>query len=322
MRFGTPDRIPCFEEGIREDVLKEWYQQGLSGKQELTDLFPIDHFYEIAPDLDPLPAFNHWPSRHAELHLLEERLNPGDSARLPSRWPKDVSFRKSADEVLFLRVHRGFFLSMGVHDWTRFEEVINLLNDDPAFSRDAMLIQGKFAAAFCDRVLNDIEVDAAIFHEPIGGNEGPLISPRMYREFVLESYRPVLDVLHKHKIDCIIFRTYANARILLPHILEYGMNCLWACENNSCEMDYRDIRAEYGKDLGLLGGIGLQALRGGKDDIRREVEEKVPYLLAGGGYLPMLDGRIRKDIKLENYKCYRRALQMVVAECTDACTPD
>ena len=45
-----------------------------------------------------------------------------------------------------ITIHRGFFLSMGVYDWRRFSELMDLLLDDPEFVREAMAIQGEFAA--------------------------------------------------------------------------------------------------------------------------------------------------------------------------------
>jgi hypothetical protein len=42
-------------------------------------------------------------------------------------------------------------------------------------------------------------------------------------------------------------------------------------------MDYRSLRKEFGRDLRLIGGIDLDALRQNKAGIRREIEEKVPY---------------------------------------------
>ena len=74
-------------------------------------------------------------------------------------------------------------------------------------------------------------------------------------------------------------------------------------------MDYRDLRHEFGHDLRLIGGIDLDALRQSKEAIRREVEEKVPYLVADGGYIPLADGRIRKDILFDHYIYYRRILE-------------
>ncbi len=33
MQYGTPDRVPYFEEGIRDEVLKVWHSQGLPHRQ-------------------------------------------------------------------------------------------------------------------------------------------------------------------------------------------------------------------------------------------------------------------------------------------------
>jgi uroporphyrinogen decarboxylase len=210
-----------------------------------------------------------------------------------------------------LRIHRGFFLSMGVYDWRRFSELMDLLIDDPEFVREAMRIQGEFAAGLAERVLKDVVVDGALFSEPIGGNYGPLISPQMYEDLVLSSYEPVLDVLHRYKVETIVLVTYANARALIPSMLKWGFNCLWACEVNIEAMDYRDLRREFGRDLRLIGGIDLDTLRQDKEAVRREVEEKVPPLVADGGYVPLADGRVRADVPYENYVYYRELLQKV-----------
>jgi len=210
-----------------------------------------------------------------------------------------------------LYVHRGFFQTMGVRNWRSFAEVIMLLMDQPDVVRRRMQIQGEFAAQLTDRILREVEIDAVVFSEPIGGNDRPLISPQMYEDFVLKSYQPILDVLQRRNMGTICLQTYANARILIPVILKWGFNCLWACEVNIEAMDYRSLRKEFGRDLRLIGGIDLDALRKDKAAIRREIEEKVPPLIAEGGYIPLADGRVRADVPFENYVYYRQLLEKV-----------
>jgi hypothetical protein len=311
MRYGRPDRVPYFEEGVRAEVLKVWQRQGLPTDANLSQMFPSDQREEILVDLEPLPKLKKWPTSRPELEALRRNLDPYDSRRLPNKWPKRISAWQTRDHVLMLRVHRGFFLSMGVNDWRRFTEVVRLVIEDPQFVREAMAIQGEFAARLAERVLREVEVDAAVFTEPIGGSDRPLISPRMYEEFVLTSYKPVFDVLGRYGVETIVFRTFANTRILIPSILKWGFTCLWACEVNNEAMDYRDLRREFGRDLRLIGGIDLDALRGDKEAVRREVEEKVPPLVADGGYVPLADGRVREDVRFENYVYYRRLLEKV-----------
>jgi len=311
MRYGKPDRVPYFEEGIRKEVLKAWRKQGLPRGADLSRMFSYDRYEEMEVDVDPHPAVNSWPTLCSELDVLRRSLDPYDNGRLPADLSAHAKTGKARDYVLILRVHRGFFLSMGVYGWNRFREVIYLLIDDPQLVRESMAIQGEFAARLAERVLNKVDADAVVFSEPIGGNDRPLISPRMYEEFVLSSYEPLLAVARQYGVETIILRTYANAKVLLPSILKMGFNCLWACEVDTEAMDYRGLRQLFGRDLRLIGGIDLDALRHGKEAIRREVEEKVPPLLAQGGYVPLADGRIREDVAFEDYIYYRRLLEGV-----------
>jgi hypothetical protein len=309
MRFGKPDRVPYFEEGIRKEVLKAWQKQGLAADADLDKMFTNDRREELYLDVDPHPWPKKWPSTRDELKVFAKTLNPADRSRLPENWKKHLRAWKQREHVLMMRVHHGFFETMGVEGWSRFHELMKLIHNDPGFVRDMMMVQGEFAAALTERALQDVDVDAAVFSEPIGANHGPLISPKMYANFVLTSYRPLMDVLRHHHVTVIILRTYANARKLIPVMLENGFECMWACEVNTDAMDYRSLRQEFGSSLRLIGGIDLDVLRGDKETIRREVEEKVPPLLAQGGYVPLADGRVREDIPLENYLYYRQLLE-------------
>jgi len=306
IRYGRPDRVPYFEEGLRDEVLTAWRGQGLD-EVDLTGL-PRDRWEEIQPDLEPRPKPRRWPTTVADVEGMRARLDPGRRGRLPRRWAKQVRAWQARDHVLMLRVHRGFFLSVGVYGWDRLLEVVYLLKDDPDVIHGMMAQQAEMAAELTRKVLANVEIDAVVFTEPIGGNDGPLVSPETYAEFALASYEPVLAVCRDHRVETIVLRTYANARVLIPSFIDHGFNCLWACEVNVEEMDYRALRREFGRDLRLIGGIDLDVLRTDRDRIRREIEDKVPPLVADGGYVPLADGRVRPDVPLENYLYYRRLL--------------
>lgn len=311
MNYRPCDRVPYFEEGLRSEVLAAWRRQGMPDTPA-DRLFPADPREEIAPDLDPRPKLKKWPDSRTGLKKFAGHFDPDDPRRLPPGWRTHAASRSRADRLRMLRVHRGFFLAMGVYGWQRFTTVVQQLVEQPALVHRAMAIQGEFAAGLAENMLQDTPVDAAIFSEPIGGNHGPLMSPRMYEAMVLETYRPLLAVLKRHNVGTIIFRTYANARILIPSILKFGFNCLWACEVNMAAMDYRSLRREFGRDLRLIGGIDLDTLHQDKAAIRREIETRVPPLIADGGYIPLADGRVREDVPYENYVVYRQTLDRII----------
>jgi hypothetical protein len=319
MALGHPDRPPLFDEGIRDEVIAAWHTQGLPAGRALSERFTYDRREELETDLEPRPAFSRWPRALSGLRAWRERLDPADPGRLPSDWQVRLPAWRQRAYPLMLRVHRGFFLTMGVYGWRRFAEVNRLLIDEPRFVHAALDLQGAFAARLAEKVLQQVPVDAAIFSEPIGGNHGPLISPRMYVDFVLRSYQPLLSVLKRYQVPVVILRTYANARVLIPAALQAGFNCLWACECNAGDMDYRRLRAEYGPQLRLIGGIDADILRQDQAAIRREVALKIQPLLAGGGFIPLADGRVREDVPFENYACYRRLLEDLVFQAGNHC---
>ena len=311
MKFMQVDRPPLFEDGIRDDVLRIWRTQGLGKKDNLDLLFSFDQREEIEPILEPTPLPSHWPKTIRGLKDLSQQLDPEDPKRMPDDWQKKVKEWQTRDYPLILRIHRGYFLSLGVHSWRRFTEAIRLLVDDPQLINAWMNIYAEFSSRLAEKILSEVIVDAVLFSEPIGGNHGPLISPHMYSLFVLNSYQPILEVVKRHGVSTIIYRTYANTRALLPSVINVGFNCLWACESNPQAMDYRAIRKEFGRELRLIGGIDSDSLRQNQQDIYRAVMEVVPALLEDGGFIPLADGRVREDVSFDNYVYYRKLLESI-----------
>ncbi|NOZ22416.1 MAG: hypothetical protein GXP25_15150 [Planctomycetes bacterium] len=311
MQYGAPDRVPCFDEGLRDDVLDRWRQQGLPPDADLGAMFHYDRRELLPVEIRLQPDLKKFPTSRRGLKALRRRLVPDDPGRYPENWAERIAAWRRRDHILQFQVHRGFFLSMGVGDWTGFARAIYQLADSPRLVREIMEMYAEFAVRLAEKVLAEVEVDFASISEPIGGSGPPLLSPRHYEEFVLSTYLPVLDVLRRHGVGTIALVTYSDVRAYIPLLLKAGVNCLWISEANSQAIDYRELRREFGRDLRLIGGIDLDVLLLGKDEIRREIETKVPPLLAEGGYIPLAGGRVRGNVPFENYAYYRRVLEKV-----------
>lgn len=312
MRGGRPDRLPLLDEGLRDDVLEKWQEQGLGKKTGLADLCEYDRREVMSVELRSKPLLKEWPTSLQEISKLQSRLDPDDPERLPKDWTEQVAGWRTRDHLLQLNIHRGFFQALGVGEWNRFLEVMYLLSDDPHLVSEIMRIHADFSAGLARRILSEVDVDLVVFSEPIGGNDRPLLSPTMYERFVLPGYRTIIDALRSCGVKTIVFMTYANARALLPNVVDAGFNCMWACEVESGAMDYRSIRAQFGRKLSLIGGIDLDTLLKGKDAIDREFDQKVAPLLEDGGFIPLADGRVRSSVPLDNYLHYRRLLEQCV----------
>ena len=91
-----------------------------------------------------------------------------------------------------------------------------------------------------------------------------------------------------------------NTEVLLPLMIEAGINCHWPLEV-AAGMDPIKIHQKYGKNLALAGGIDKRELAKGKEAIRKEIERKIGR---DGGYIPSVDHTIPPDVSLENFLYY------------------
>jgi hypothetical protein len=303
-----PDHPPLFLEGIREEVLLAWRNQGLADGIELDDLFFYDPFEQLDPDVYPNPEILDWSTPQRLLPLLRQRLDAGDPRRLPSDWGELVEIWRVRRYPLFLRIHPGLFLSLGIDDWHSFAPAILRLVDQPDFVREILAIQADFAARLAEKILRQVDLDGVIFSEPIAGNHGALISAEMYRAFALQSYRPIFDVLCHYQVPAIIWRSYANPVNLLPEVVKYPFNVLWLCETPPGALTPAQVRQLVGSNLILIGGIDSDVLREDQRAIQKAIAAVQPFV-EEGRFIPLADGRVREDVPYPNYAFYRQELQ-------------
>jgi uroporphyrinogen decarboxylase len=188
--------------------------------------------------------------------------------------------------------------------------LLYMFYDDPALVEDMMDSMLDLTLGVIDRALPDLRVDQANFWEDMCYKSGPLISPDMFKKYMVPRYRRVTDALREHDVDIIFVDSDGNIEKLLPLWMEAGVNMIWPLEI-AAGNDPVALRKEYGKDLILGGGIDKMALIGSEKDIEKEVMSKVPYLLEQGGYFPSVDHFVPPDVSLENYQYYVNCMRKV-----------
>jgi hypothetical protein len=307
---GQTDHPPLFPEGIREEVLLSWHTQGLPHDIDLDDLFYYDQFEQLDPDVYPKPEITDWSTPQGLLPLLRQRLDSEDPDRLPKDWSESVKRWRDRQHPLFLRIHPGLFLSMGIEDWRSFAPAILRLVDQPDFVHQILTIQADFAARLAEKILRRIDLDGVIFSEPIAGNHGALISAEMYRVFALQSYTAIFEVLQNYQVPAIIWRSYANPANLLSEVVKYPFNVLWLCETPPGALTPAQLRQIVGSNITLIGGIDSDNLRKDRHAIQQAISAVQPFV-EEGYLIPLADGRLREEVPYSNYAFYRRELKRV-----------
>lgn len=255
-----------------------------------------------------MPTFVDWPVKdRSTWKEYKKRLDPNTPERWPEDWDACVQLVKNLSLPISLQVG-GFFGYL--REWVGTEKILYMFYDDPELIEEMMDQMLYMEIEIIKRVVKDIKIDSATFWEDMCYRAGPLISPDMFRKFMMPRYRKITDLLHKHGINIIFVDSDGNVEKLIPLWLECGINYVWPLEV-AAGNDAVALRKEYGKDLILAGNIDKRALNRDKAAVKEEVMSKVPYLLETGGYFPTVDHLVPPDVPLENYQYYINTMRDV-----------
>jgi uroporphyrinogen decarboxylase len=253
--------------------------------------------FKDAPERMPM-YLDHPVKDWATWKEYKRRLDPNTTERWPADWGDYVERMNKRDFPVCLEV--GSFFGF-LREWMGLEKLLYTFYDDPVLIEDMMDAVLNLEIEIIKRTVKDIAVDWVIFWEDMAYKTGPLISPDMFRKFMMARYRQVTDLLHKNGIDIIFVDSDGNLNKLIPLWLECGINGFWPLEV-AAGNDAVALKKEYGKDIILGGNIDKRVLLKGRAAIREEVISKLPFLLEKGGYFPSVDHLVPPDVTLENYQ--------------------
>jgi uroporphyrinogen decarboxylase len=161
----------------------------------------------------------------------------------------------------------------------------------------------EFILGLTERARREVSFDYVSFLEDFGGKGDPLISPDLFRRFLLAGYRRIIAELRKAGIEHIWLASGGDPRPLIPLMLEAGVTGLSPLEVAS-GMDAVALRRQYGRNLALAGGIDERELAKSREHIEGELMARIPPLLDRGGYIPHLDHTIPPEVSYDNFRYY------------------
>ena len=290
---------PRYEERVLEDH-GDWYlwtdAEGCI-KRELKDRSTI-------------PQVLSWPVSNREdwERIKAERLRPALEGRLPENWPQMIQELKVRDYPLVIGSNNGFYGTP--RKLLGPENVLFTFHDDPELIKAINASLVDFWIALYDQVLDQIDADCALIWEDMCYKAGPLISPAMFREFLLPNYKKLTSFLRDRGVKIILVDTDGDCRKLLPLFIEGGVTGLFPFEVTA-GMSIVEVRKAFPR-LQIIGGLDKTKVAVSRQAIDEELEAKVPFLLEQGGYIASLDHSVPPDISWENFLHYRTRLKEMI----------
>ena len=338
MFFQDVSPLPNFEFGYWEKTLERWRQQGLpedvQNEAAAYAYFGIENWTVVSTYMGPKDVCEHEVLEEddervvyrdalggiAEInkkgdksipHFIEfpvkdrETWEPYRAAMDPDDPERLKGFADSVERVVGsgLPVGIGGGSLAGVpRNLVGFERIATLPYEDPELFQDIIDTFGRCITTVLERALPHVQVDFCMGWEDICFNQGPIISPDVYRAVIGPWYRRIADLLLAH--GCCIYATDCdgNVNALVPLCLDNGMNTMFPVEVHAGS-DPCALRDTYGKRIRLWGGFDKMVLLESRDAIENELQRIKPYV-EQGGFLPGVDHRVPADVPLDNYKFY------------------
>jgi len=322
LKLKQPDRVPWVESSVHNNLVEKLLKRTDFEKAPVTQLFSMPGARIPPAVLDVLALDNlnfsvapprFVKSRNVEgMDIIIDGLikTEADLAKIVLPDPESDEFYKPAREfvarfkgsnkALCITTRMGVsntYLSMGIEHFS-----LQLYEN-----RDFVLkMMDIFIDWACKAVkkINELGFDFMILPEDLAWKQGPMFSPKMFRELFLPRMKKVAENI---KLPW-IYHSDGNLMPILDDLLTLGMNGLANIEPNA--MDINELKKKYGRRVCLVGNIDLHytLTQGTPEETEAEVKKRIQEVGKGGGYILASSNSLAGYCKPENVLAMHRAL--------------
>lgn len=198
----------------------------------------------------------------------------------------------------------------GIFEWSwalrGFERFLLDLVEKPEI---AWAIMDRFTDIYIENTRRVIEaagglLDMVYTYDDVGIQSGPLMSPKMWRRYILPHHRRLNAAIRAAPYPVKIM--YHSCGAIYPFIAafvdEMGIDVLNPLQPRAAGMDMPRIKAEFGDRLSFHGAIDIQHTlpHGTPAEVQAEVRQRCEILGRGGGYVCASAHYLQADTPLEN----------------------
>jgi uroporphyrinogen decarboxylase len=200
---------------------------------------------------------------------------------------------------------------LGVVECTVFEMAWNLVGLEPflvdmAWGRDyvgPLLDEVANYSIGVGLALRDLGADALLTGDDLGMEIGPMISPRMWRQWLKPRMARVLEAYRAARPDVVLaYHTCGSVLPFVDELIEIGVQVLNPIQVTAHGMDAGRLKTTYGRRLAFCGGVDQRQVlpHGTPADVEEEVRQRIAELGPGGGYVLAPTHDVQADTPVEN----------------------
>ena len=209
---------------------------------------------------------------------------------------------------------RGFQIG-GIYGFAEvsvgYEEMCLAFYDRPEWLKRVIAVGAEHVIETARRLLDLAELDFLILNDDLAFKTGPLISPAIFREFFLEHFARLGNVLKKRNVP-FVCHTDGDFTPLLEMFLEAGIQAIHPCE--PAAMDIFALKDAYGDRLCLMGNLDVDLLvRGTPQQVREQGKSLLQGMGDKNGHIFSSGNCIMPETPLENIQAMAEAHRLYAA---------
>jgi uroporphyrinogen decarboxylase len=300
---GTPCKMPVW--AVPERSGQEWIYRAPSGHVMARMPEGALHFDQTS-----------WPFLTAEedLSRIEELYPdhmwtgiaspPGPSVTSPRELAEGARRLRASTDRAIVALFGGNLLEMGQF-YYRMDNFLMMLAGEPARAH-------RFLDALVEIHLKNLEtflgavgpyIDVINFGDDLGAQNGPQISPRMYREFFKPRHATMWARSKQLAPAKVMLHCCGAVRQLLPDLIDAGLEVINPVQISCRGMQADGLKRDFGKDLTFWGG-GCDTQRilpnGTPEEVREHVQAQLRIMAPGGGFVFQQVHNILANVPPEN----------------------
>lgn len=239
---------------------------------------------------DEVEAYSHWPSAdwfdYSDIRAQCERVR--SKSRVVVFMGDRLNRLAQLKPAMYLRGAEQIFLD---------------LVDNPDIASAIFARIASFYREYGARILEAARgaIDILCTGDDFGSQNGPLVSPAMWRTFLRAGFRDFIELGKAHGA-VVMHHTCGAVADLVPDMIDCGLDILQSLQPEASGMDPRTLKAGFGDRLCFHGGVSIQRVlpRGTPGEIGEHVRDLFAAMAPGGGFIACTSHNIQADVPLAN----------------------
>jgi hypothetical protein len=177
------------------------------------------------------------------------------------------------------------------HHMMGIDDALLNLAEEPDLMKDIIKVVTDYELRYAEEVCKYLKPDCVFHHDDWGSHQSSFMSPAMFDDFLLDSYKQIYGYYKSHGVELIVHHSDSYAANLVPEMIEMGIDVFQGCVTTN---NVPELVKKYGGKISFMGDLNNGVLDKGdwtREEVKREVERAcrnngklyyIPCLTMGG----------------------------------------